>query len=125
MSEAIPDVRWTMLIFVAVFKRSLISREDMTPRERLSLLEWLDGQARDLGEPAVAAVQPASGAFVEIFREALNADDPNSESGRAFFAILETPSVHASLAALNPSINAAHRLCRQHHASPAGAPVHN
>jgi hypothetical protein len=106
------EAHWTELIIISVFKRSLISRENMTPHERLELLEYIDARARFYGPAAVAIIGQAPSAFVEIFREALNAD--TSESGATFFAILEHPDTRASLLAINPSIVQAAELCRRH-----------
>jgi hypothetical protein len=103
------EAHWTELIIISVFKRSLISRENMTPHERLELLEYINDRARFYGPAAVAIIEAAPGPFVEIFREALNAD--TSEFGATFFAILEHPDTRASLLAINPSIAQAAELC--------------
>jgi hypothetical protein len=106
------EAHWVELFTISVFKRSLLSRENMTPHERLELLEYIDNRAAYYGPAAVAIIEAAPGPFVEIFREALNAD--SSESGATFFAILEHPDTRASLLAINPSIVQAAELCRRH-----------
>jgi hypothetical protein len=103
MIAALP-VGWKFeLAFIAFYKRILLSK-GLTPAERLSYLEFIDGCANYLRPAVVAAIEPGSSPFMEIVTAAIRLDPPDSESGSACFECLTRWEVFAGLVKLCPSI---------------------
>src|SRR5262245_61081772 len=105
----LPPACQTELIFVAYFKRELVSGE-LSAGERLRILEWLDGCACGpvTGE-AIAVIEPGNEVFAQIITEAVRAAAA-SEDGQPCFDILER--AFNDLARINPSLGQAVALCR-------------
>src|SRR5262245_7538301 len=97
----------TQLILISVFKRTLL-QDDLEPHHRLELLEFLDGLC--VSPAAIAAVEPASSAFLAVVTEALRVDPADMAPG---FAILDRLETFRILAAMNSSLLTAIRLGRR------------
>jgi hypothetical protein len=114
MIAELPSGYWIDLIFIAYVKRLVISRE-MTLRERIENLEFLDGRVHGVISPAaLAAVHPANETFMQIVQEALQLDRGAEDWPRSGFDVLFRWSVFNDLLKLNPSIVEAIKLCRHY-----------
>jgi hypothetical protein len=102
-----------LLVVVAVTKRALTEYQ-MTGGQRLDVLQKL-GSLQDsyLTPAAVAAVEPASDTFMEIFREARKLNDASDPGGTASAKMLVSADVFDHLRRLNPSLDTAIAICLQ------------
>jgi hypothetical protein len=99
------------LIGIAMAKKWL-QGDDLSVADRLHHLEFVRSQAFGvLTAEAVAAIEPASDTFEQIFTEAMRVN-PGDNQCETAFGILDRDEIFADLVRLNPSISGAIRLCR-------------
>jgi hypothetical protein len=119
--ERVPAGYKHTLLIVAVLKSALATCE-MTAREQLEILETLNGLVDSyLTSAALAALEPAEPATIEVVRQAWRLD---GNTDKPSFAVLTSPEVFDNLIAANPSIARAIELCARRHrpsAPPAAA----
>ena len=98
---------------MAAMAKRWLAADKLPLNERLLHLEGLDKLAFGvLTAEAIAAIEPASDTFEQIFNEAMWVDTGENQAATAF-SILERDAVFQDLLRLNPSLVTAIKLHRR------------
>lgn len=101
------------MIFVAYLKR-VLTTETLSTRERLALLEWLDGFVDQFfTETLLATIAPMSDVEYQMFAAAMELGRDGEGGYRAVFDLLGRLGVFEKFAAANPSLQLAVNLKRR------------